>query len=396
LAQQHPEFLLRGLDDAPVLAWTHWNEPVYALDLTRPDVQAWLRTLFTTVCFEWGYDAVKLDFVFAGALPGQPYDPTLTRAQAYRRGLEVIADTLGPDKIILGCGAPQLASLGLVDTMRVSQDVNFTWAAGDSANTGAVSTQNAVQNTLLRAPLNQHWWLNDPDCVIVRQYGDLNAMTRHETRTLASVAALTGSILLDSDNLTTVNPAYLVDLRRILPPLDRTAHVRRWFADTVEQPAELELAVGGGRMVLAVINWSDQPRPAMVSLASEDWRHVYDFWSKKYLGLHRERVKLPRCAPHETKVLQCARLTNEAQVIATSFHIAAADLAQVTQTKSGLQIVASGTPDLRGEILIQLPPRARNHRIWCNGKRARSVALGPRVIAVRFKSQARTRIELEY
>lgn len=322
LAQTHPEFFLR--DDSGVLvhAWSHWNESVYALDLTRPDVGQWLRELFHTICFEWGFDAVKLDFLFAGAQAGKHFDPHLTRAQAYRRGLEIIAETVGQQKIILGCGAPLLASVGLVDTMRVSQDVHFAWAPADPANTGSVSTQHAVQNTLLRAPLNQRWWLNDPDCVIVRKYGDMNAMTRGENRTLASVAALTGSILLDSDNLASIAPHYLQDLLRILPAAEKTARVRKWFSQRAEQPSELELDLPGGRWILAAINWRKRSRHTVIQLPDAGAYHVYDFWAKKYLGVCHNLVKIPKHTPHQTIVLHCVPATVQNQKIKWSSHIA--------------------------------------------------------------------------
>ncbi len=305
LVQQHPEFLLRDKNNNPVRAWTHWGEPVYALDVTRNDVGEWLFDLFQTICHVWGYDAVKLDFVFAGALAGKHADVYATRAQAYRRGLEIIGKAVGDEKIILGCGAPQLASVGLVDTMRVSQDVNFTWSPNDAANGGAVSTQHAIQNTLLRAPFNQHWWLNDPDCVIVRKRGDVNDMTRNENRSLASVAALTGSILLDSDNLENINASNLEDLRRILPSLRKTARVHKWFSENGEQPSQLDLRRDNGEWVIAALNWHKQTRTTVIELPSAEKFRVYDFWSKKDLGVKRGRVKIPKHAPHQTIVLHC-------------------------------------------------------------------------------------------
>jgi alpha-galactosidase len=305
LVQVHPEFLLRDETGRAVRAWKHWDQEIFALDLTRTDVAAWLRELFHTVCFEWGYDAVKLDFVFAGALAGKHFDERMTRVQAYRRGLETIAETIGSEKIIMGCGAPQLASVGLVDTMRVRQEVHFAWLPADPANGGAVSTQHAVQNTLLRAPFNQLWWLNDPDCVIARKRGDVNAMTQNETRTLASVAALTGSVLLDSDNLANMSAARVNDLKRILPALDRSASVRTWFAENGAQPSQLEFKLDDGELIYAVINWSNRTRETVIELPPDEKFRVYDFWSKKDLGLKRGRVKISKHAPHQTIVLRC-------------------------------------------------------------------------------------------
>ena len=42
--------------------------------------------------------------------------------EAYRRGLRLIRDAIGPEAYLLGCGAPILPSVGLVDAMRVSPD----------------------------------------------------------------------------------------------------------------------------------------------------------------------------------------------------------------------------------------------------------------------------------
>lgn len=324
LVQAHPEFFLCDAQGSPVRAWSHWNQDVFALDLTRPDVQAWLARLFHTVCHEWGYDAVKLDFIFAGALGGKHFDPHSTRAQAYRKGLETISAALGESKIILGCGAPQLASVGLVDTMRVSQDVNFVWEPADPLNTGGISTQYAVQNTLLRAPFNQTLWLNDPDCVILRAHGDLNAMTRNENRSLATVAALTGSILLDSDNVTKLKRAALNDLRALLPALQQTARVRQWFSKPNQQPSELELELPDGQWVIASINWSKRTRETVIPLPQGSAYRVYDFWAKQDLGVHRSRIKIPKHAPHQTLVLHCIPAARLRKPAAWSMHVGGA------------------------------------------------------------------------
>jgi alpha-galactosidase len=307
-AQQHPEFLLRDENDATVHAWTHWGNQICALDLTRTDAQEWLGALIHTICHEWGYDVLKLDFLFAGALPGKRADASCTRAQAYRRGLETIARAAGDSKILMGCGAPMVASVGLVDTMRVSQDVNIVWEPMEAENGGAPSTRLAVQNTLLRAPLNQKWWLNDGDCVMVRERGDVNLLTRHERRTLASVAALTGSVVLDSDKVPNLKTQALSDLRRVLPAIENTAQVREWFANADSQPSQFALALEDGAWVLGAINWDERARVTEIALPGDKKFRVYDFWSKKDLGMHRKRVKIARHARHATIVLHCVPL----------------------------------------------------------------------------------------
>ncbi|HZQ08348.1 MAG TPA: hypothetical protein VFD70_17315, partial [Anaerolineae bacterium] len=305
-------------------------------------------------------------------------------------------ETIDEECIILGCGAPQVASVGLVDTMRVSQDVNIFWKPADPANVGGVSTQHAVQNTLLRSPLNQQWWLNDPDCVIVRQSLDLNVMSRSEIRSLASVAALTGSVLLDSDNLARVKPIYLKDLRRILPALAHTAHVRKWFASKDQQPSEFELKHDENHFVLATINWEEYSRSSYVDLPDHELYHVYEFWSKKYLGVHRSRVKIPYQGPHQTIVLQCARVSDEPDIAASPFHIAGVLHENIIRTGHSLQIALSSSSKVRGNILVNMPPRKKITRARINGKRARFKKVGPRVIAISCTLNTDASVEIDF
>ena len=110
-----------------------WNpmwslgRPAYALDTTHPEVLDWLRELARTVVHQWGYRILKLDFLYAAALPGVRYDRGATRAEALRRGLEAIRDGAGADAFLLGCGCPLGPAIGIVDGMRIGADVAPFW-----------------------------------------------------------------------------------------------------------------------------------------------------------------------------------------------------------------------------------------------------------------------------
>ena len=85
------------------------------------------RTLAETLTHRWGFGLLKLDFCYAGALPGRRYDPHATRAQALRRGLEVFRQAAGDETFLLGCGCPFGPAIGVVDAMRIGPDTAPAW-----------------------------------------------------------------------------------------------------------------------------------------------------------------------------------------------------------------------------------------------------------------------------
>ncbi len=168
LYHQHPDWLLRDEKGHPVSAGFNWGEPLYALDTTHPAALEWLAALMRKVR-GWGYDYLKLDFLYAGALPGKRY-LDLPREAAYRNGLQVLREAMG-DAYFLTCGAPILPSIGLCDGMRVGPDVADLWVSPRDAillaNPTTPGGQNALRTTLHRL------WLSpllhtDPDVVYFR------------------------------------------------------------------------------------------------------------------------------------------------------------------------------------------------------------------------------------
>lgn len=165
LYEEHPEWIVRNLDGSPVKALHNWDQDCFALDTTHPGAQEYLTSVFT----EWhGYGAryFMVDFMFAGALPGVRYDQDVSPITAYRDALTRIRRDIG-DSFLQGCGAPMFPSIGLVDTMRVGPDVAPTWAAsgGDLSRPGIRS---AAVSTAGRAFTHGRFWVNDPDCFMVR------------------------------------------------------------------------------------------------------------------------------------------------------------------------------------------------------------------------------------
>ena len=71
-------------------------------------------------------------------------------------------EVVGPDVYLVGCGAPILPSVGLVDAMRVSPDTFHE--GGEDGSTGL----RGLMPLAARAWQQGRLWVNDPDCVVAR------------------------------------------------------------------------------------------------------------------------------------------------------------------------------------------------------------------------------------
>jgi alpha-galactosidase len=159
-AREHPDWLVRGAD-----AGFNWDQRLHALDVTHPDAAEALQRSIRWLA-ELGFDYFKIDFLYAGAMEGLRHEDT-SGIDAYREGLRLIRDAAGERSTLLGCGAPLLPSIGLVDAMRVSPDVapQFEPADGDVSQP---SMRGALLAGRARAFQHARLWVNDPDCLLAR------------------------------------------------------------------------------------------------------------------------------------------------------------------------------------------------------------------------------------
>ncbi len=186
--REHRDWLLHDESGKLVSAGFNWGEPLYALDTTHPAALDWLAALMKKVR-NWGYEYAKLDFLYAGALPGKRH-VDMPREAAYRHGLTVIRESLG-DAYFLTCGAPVLPSIGLCDGMRVGPDVAGYFASPRDdillMNFAIPGVRNALRTTLNRLWL-QPFFHTDPDVVYFRSR--MNNLTPEQKSLLQDLAQI--------------------------------------------------------------------------------------------------------------------------------------------------------------------------------------------------------------
>lgn len=199
LFREHPDWFVRE-DGRPLVAYRNWGKDIHALDTTHPAALAWLRETFAALR-RMGFAYFKIDFLFSAAVPGRRYAQE-TPMQAYRRGMAAIREAVGSD-FVLGCGAPLLPSLGWVDGMRVGEDTAPFWDPAKSGVQGP-NAKIAIKNPILRWFMHRRWWLNDPDCLLLR---DKDIELQPSERALyARAAGMLDAMLIDSDDLELVPP----------------------------------------------------------------------------------------------------------------------------------------------------------------------------------------------
>ncbi|MDP8255701.1 MAG: alpha-galactosidase [Candidatus Alcyoniella australis] len=206
--REHPEWVLRDARGKPISGGINpmWGGRYYGLDMTHPGALEYVERCLGQMR-QWGFRFFKIDFLFCACLDGVRHDPTSTRADALRRGLEAVRRAIG-DGFLLGCGCPLLPAVGIVDCMRIGPDVTPLWdrplVRRLLSDRHMLSANNALRNTITRAFMHRRLWFNDPDCLMIRRVD--NKLSEDETRTLAAIIAASGGMLLVSDNMSKVDP----------------------------------------------------------------------------------------------------------------------------------------------------------------------------------------------
>ncbi|MGD8966952.1 MAG: alpha-galactosidase [Anaerolineae bacterium] len=407
LLAHHPDWVLRDEANLPVVGWVHWETTCYALDCTHPEVLAWLRETFTRMRQEWTVDLFKIDFLFAAARPGRRHDDTATRAQALRRGVKAIRAAIGSKSFLLGCGAPLGSCVGLVDGMRIGPDVDPNWHPIWRHDLSSVSTKNALRNVVTRAPLHGRLWANDPDCVLVRERGQDMDLVLNETRTLAALVALSGGLVLDSDDLSRISPGRLKYMRQTLPPTGISARPLDLFEHEMPRLFVLPVERGWGHWwVAGMINWDDHTVETTVRLADlglpPGRYHAYHYWRRRYLGVTEDAIRVRRHQPHETAVLLFKPVSHRPDLLTTTFHVCqgVVEIAdcrfEIADSSTRITVMLQKAGRQFGRLLFTVPKGWRVVEAEVDGRKQAPVTEAPGVVSLGLTLEKQAVVETAF
>ncbi len=385
LYKTHPEWFVRGADGRPVSVGTNplWLGQYFALDLTNPLVLDLVAKLFKELK-QQGFEYFKIDFLYHATVEGIRHNMNVTRAQAFRNALEVIRRAVGDD-LILGCGAPLGPCIGITDMMRIGTDIGTTWRYEWGGGVYECSI-----NTMTRAFMHNRLWVNDPDCVLVRQND--SELTEEEVLLWLSVVALSGGAVLMSDRMRDVSEERLSLLDKILPPYGISAVALDALTESEPRLFALPIATPTERYtILGVFNLSEKEIDVTVDLA--DLRlptgqyDVFEFWRQKYMGQVQNTLSVTALKPHSCRLFAVRPRSNHPSLLGTSMHFTqgAVDLKNViwNAEQNELQVTVERDCRARESVVFVYGPDWRPTQCFIDNYTVQPELVTDGVIAVR-------------
>jgi len=197
MAKEHPDWLIKHENGKPMVGCIAWGG-AYTFDIYNEEVREYLRKVFDVVLNEWGYDMVKLDFLYSQCIKPRHGK---SRGEIMCDAMEFLRECVG-DKLFLGCGVPIGPALGICDACRISCDVDLTYKgkfySRIQVSNEMLNARSAINNSVFRRHLDGRVWMNDPDVFFLRK--DNLTFTDEQKYLLGKINNLCGNVLFISDN----------------------------------------------------------------------------------------------------------------------------------------------------------------------------------------------------
>jgi hypothetical protein len=330
----HPDWLLKTRSGEPVkFAMMEANH--FVLDVSHPEVLEWLEKLYRKMTEEWGFTYHKLDFTRATAINRDAvYFAGVTRAEAYRMGIEAVRRGAGPDSYILNCGGLYGASLGLVNGQRTGSDVRGWWPEKTEDSDEPIAPLTIKQNSL-------RFWMNniyhnDPDAFIARRRSEefrgvffsLGLFTDEEVKILTLNEYFAGGQIGLTEPIAEIDKDRLGLFRHVVPSMGTSAVPRDMFSggrypsvfDVEVHPAAPEL---DRWHTVALVNWRDEPVEKTFVLDGDavggfsrehDSFSASEFWSGRIWEdlSHGDSIDLGQVPAHSAVLLRISPLLKDA------------------------------------------------------------------------------------
>ena len=301
LFQEHPDWLLNHTDGSlkRVGNWpedseapTDENPKRYCLDITHPEAAKWLHHLIDRVVNDWGYEMIKIDFVAWSILAAERYyDPTLSSAQVYRKGLEIIRSAAGEQCHILECG-PGATTIGLIDSMRIEADVNYGFSEA-AWQTYFLHPACSAAAAAKRYYFHKRTWINDADHIC------MSLLNNQQSEAAATLIAMSGGNTISGDRLIELDTYKLEILKKITPSFGEAASPVDLFDADMQSVFAIKVKKQFGEWTVAAFFNASLTETVEKKFALERlWLKpgktylAFDFWKQQFIGEVSDEFKL--------------------------------------------------------------------------------------------------------
>jgi len=353
LFHEHPEMAAK-LSTGEYAPYTFGFGDVYTLDVTAPYCEEYFKKAYGKLK-EWGFTYHKLDFMRAVTIHPNIvfHDKKCTRAQAYRRGNELLRKALGDDCYIASCGGVNDgANAGIADSVRTGQDVYSFWVPPDKARWKGTLIK--IKQNIFRNYTNL-LWAADPDAAPIRRRGDpfrpdvrsadlsLGLFTDEEAFSISLVQYLTGGNVCISERLAEIDDDRAAMFRHYIPTLSTYSKILDYSLPICPNYYLTEITPRTSGMkpwqTLAVGNWKDEEDVCEIDLGKTqtggDVKElaVFEFHDQKFYGVKKANGKFTvSIPPHGMRLFRLAEWDGvNPVIIGTDLHFSggAAELTDV-------------------------------------------------------------------
>jgi alpha-galactosidase len=280
--------------------------------------------------------------------------------------LEAIREAAGPKVHLLGCGVPLGPSIGIFDSVRISPDVDPHWQPSFwgfeypfKNEYPMPSTRNAIHNTLTRSQLHNRWWINDPDCLLVRPNSHLSL---DEVHSLATVIAFTGGPLLLSDDLPNLPADRLQIAKQLVPLIGKRPQILDWFDTSFPHLLRLDLESTIGKWyMLAIFNWKGTTQDYRLPLKkfgiTGSQYFAREFWGGTCFQIRDGNLTINQIPAHGVRLfsLRCIQ-PEQACYLGGDLHISQGlEITKWSATLSNLNFKIERPGDTQGHFDLYLP-----------------------------------------
>ncbi|MCY6957468.1 glycoside hydrolase family 36 protein [Clostridium brassicae] len=216
--EKHKNWILKDKKGKYVIGgWnSKWGGKFYVLDFYNIEVREYLAKVFHTVINIWGYEVLKLDFLYAVAIISRNGK---TRGAIMQDALDFLSDIIG-DKCIIGSGVPIATAFNKVDYCRVGADTSIYWENNKQKflkYRERVSSISSIHSAIARCRLNNRVFNNNTDAFILRK--ENNKLNDDQKYTLFVLNNLLGNCLFFSDNVKEYDENTMELLKSIFPKM---------------------------------------------------------------------------------------------------------------------------------------------------------------------------------